>query len=84
MQLNSAVKLQAVIRGHLVRRNAVETLHCIRAIVKVQGLVRARSSKSLVMHSSTVLLHTHCFPLTGIRLCLVVASFSSKLNMFDG
>ncbi|KNA11895.1 hypothetical protein SOVF_130920 [Spinacia oleracea] len=47
VQLNSAVKLQAVIRGHLVRRNAVETLHCIRAIVKVQGLVRARSSKSL-------------------------------------
>ncbi|KAL2895165.1 Protein IQ-DOMAIN 32 [Bienertia sinuspersici] len=48
LQLKSAVKLQAVIRGHLVRRNAVETLQCMRAIVKVQTLVRARSSKSLV------------------------------------
>ncbi|XP_021721126.1 protein IQ-DOMAIN 32-like [Chenopodium quinoa] len=47
VQLKSAVKLQAVIHGHLVRRNAVETLHCIKAIVKVQSLVRARSSKSL-------------------------------------
>lgn len=47
LQLQSAITLQAVIRGHLVRRNAVETLHCMRAIVKVQALVRARSSKSL-------------------------------------
>lgn len=47
VQLKSAIKLQAVIRGHLVRRHAVGTLHCIRAIVKVQALVRARNSKSL-------------------------------------
>ncbi|CAO2817692.1 unnamed protein product [Amaranthus hypochondriacus] len=47
VQLKSAVKLQAAIRGHLVRRNAIETLHCIRAIVKVQTLARARSSISL-------------------------------------
>lgn len=47
--MKSAIKLQAAIRGHLVRKNAVETLHCIRAIVKVQALVRARRSKFLVM-----------------------------------
>lgn len=47
VKIKSAIKLQAAIRGHLVRKNAVETLHCIRAIVKVQALVRARSSKFL-------------------------------------
>lgn len=54
VQLKSAVKLQAVIRGHLVRRNAVETLHCIRAIVKFQALVRARTSKSLGLKNKTI------------------------------
>ncbi|XP_057532448.1 protein IQ-DOMAIN 32-like [Amaranthus tricolor] len=46
-QLKSVVKVQAVVRGHLVRRHAIATLHCIRAIVKVQALVRARNSKCL-------------------------------------
>ncbi|KAL6651576.1 hypothetical protein ACP70R_010501 [Stipagrostis hirtigluma subsp. patula] len=39
------VKLQAVIRGHLVRRQAVESLQCLLAIVKIQGLVRAHRSQ---------------------------------------
>ncbi|CAN1187693.1 Protein IQ-DOMAIN 31 [Linum perenne] len=34
------VRLQAVIRGHLVRRQAVATLNCAWAIVKFQALVR--------------------------------------------
>ena len=36
------VKLQAAVRGHMVRRHAVGTLHCVQAIVKMQTLVRAR------------------------------------------
>ncbi|KAH9625457.1 hypothetical protein KSS87_008120 [Heliosperma pusillum] len=40
LHLRNVVMLQAVIRGHLVRRNAVETLYCIRGIAKVQALVR--------------------------------------------
>ena len=55
--MKSAIKLQAAIRGHLVRKNAVETLHCIRAIVKVQALVRARSSKFLVMLFLSIPVH---------------------------
>ncbi|KAK9748590.1 hypothetical protein RND81_02G068900 [Saponaria officinalis] len=47
LQLKNVVMLQSVIRGHLVRRNAVETFHCIRGIAKVQALVRAQSSKTL-------------------------------------
>lgn len=38
----SAVKLQAAVRGHLVRRQAVGTLRCVQAIMKMQALVRAR------------------------------------------
>ncbi|KAL5216370.1 hypothetical protein ABZP36_007771 [Zizania latifolia] len=38
-------KLQAVIRGHLVRRQAAESLQCLLAIVKMQGLVRAHQAQ---------------------------------------
>ncbi|KAL4575506.1 hypothetical protein LXL04_022352 [Taraxacum kok-saghyz] len=38
----NVVKLQAAVRGHLVRNHAVGTLRCVQAIVKMQGLVRAR------------------------------------------
>lgn len=39
------VKLQAVIRGHLVRRQAAESLQCLLAIVKTQGLVRTHQAQ---------------------------------------
>ncbi|KAK4263424.1 hypothetical protein QN277_028831 [Acacia crassicarpa] len=38
--LKGAIQLQALIRGHLVRRQAVSTLYCVKRIVKVQALVR--------------------------------------------
>ncbi|XP_068639695.1 protein IQ-DOMAIN 32-like isoform X2 [Aristolochia californica] len=41
-KLKNVVKLQAAIRGHLVRKHAVVTLRCVQAIVKMQALVRAR------------------------------------------
>ena len=36
------VKLQAAVRGHLVRQYAVGTLRCVQAIVKMQALVHSR------------------------------------------
>lgn len=45
LKLKNVVKLQAAIRGHLVRKHAVETLRCIQAIIKMQALVRARCSR---------------------------------------
>jgi len=39
------VKLQAIVRGHLVRKQASESLHCLLAIVKIQGLIRARQAQ---------------------------------------
>ncbi|XP_048500196.1 protein IQ-DOMAIN 31 isoform X1 [Beta vulgaris subsp. vulgaris] len=38
--LKGIIRLQALIRGHLVRRQAVSTLYCIVGIVKLQALVR--------------------------------------------
>jgi hypothetical protein len=39
------VKLQAVIRGHLVRKQASESLQCLLAIIKIQGLIRAHQAQ---------------------------------------
>ncbi|XWS25875.1 hypothetical protein CRYUN_Cryun27aG0105300 [Craigia yunnanensis] len=44
-KLKNLVKLQAAVRGHLVRRHAVGTLRCVQAIVKMQVLVRTRLSQ---------------------------------------
>ncbi|RRT79070.1 hypothetical protein B296_00019522, partial [Ensete ventricosum] len=40
--LRGIIRLQALIRGHLVRRQAVTTLHCMWGIVKFQALVRGQ------------------------------------------
>ncbi|KAL3514742.1 hypothetical protein ACH5RR_027459 [Cinchona calisaya] len=39
------IKLQAAVRGHIVRRYAVGSLRCVLAIVKMQALVRERSAR---------------------------------------
>ena len=44
-KLKNLVKLQAAVRGHLVRRHAVGTLRCVQAIVKMQVLVRSCQSQ---------------------------------------
>ncbi|PWA74844.1 IQ-domain 29 [Artemisia annua] len=41
--LKGIIRLQALVRGHLVRRQAVATLSCMRAIVEFQALVRGQS-----------------------------------------
>ena len=45
-RLKGVIKLQAVIRGHLVRRQAVATYSCIWGIVKLQALVRGKNARS--------------------------------------
>ncbi|KAL3378750.1 hypothetical protein AABB24_004594 [Solanum stoloniferum] len=40
--LKGIIRLQALIRGHLVRRQAVATLRCMQAIVRIQALARGR------------------------------------------
>ncbi|XP_057465022.1 LOW QUALITY PROTEIN: protein IQ-DOMAIN 31-like [Actinidia eriantha] len=41
--LKGIIRLQALVRGHLVRRQAVSTLHCMLGIVKLQALARGRN-----------------------------------------
>uniref|UniRef100_A0A251VSB0 Putative IQ motif, EF-hand binding site n=1 Tax=Helianthus annuus TaxID=4232 RepID=A0A251VSB0_HELAN len=36
------IRLQALVRGHLVSRQAVVTLRCMRAIIEFQALTRGR------------------------------------------
>ncbi|KAL4581724.1 hypothetical protein LXL04_006251 [Taraxacum kok-saghyz] len=43
--LKGIIRLQAVIRGHLVRRQAVATLYSMRAIVELQAVVRGQIVK---------------------------------------
>ncbi|KAG9159770.1 hypothetical protein Leryth_007785 [Lithospermum erythrorhizon] len=45
--LKGIIRLQALIRGHLVRRQAVATLHCMQAIIKLQALGRGRKVRVL-------------------------------------
>ncbi|PON67515.1 IQ motif, EF-hand binding site [Parasponia andersonii] len=55
--LKGIIVLQAHVRGHLVRRQAVSTLCCVKGIVKLQALVRrhkgAKCSNSIGVSTST-------------------------------
>lgn len=42
LRLKGIIRLQAAVRGHLVRRQAVATLYCIHGIVKLQAHVRGQ------------------------------------------
>jgi hypothetical protein len=47
LKQKNIVKLQAAVRGHLVRRHAVGTLRCVLAIVRMQALVRTHQQSKL-------------------------------------
>ncbi|OVA13314.1 IQ motif [Macleaya cordata] len=49
--LRGIIRLQALVRGHLVRRQAVATLCCLQGIVKLQALYRGKR----VRHSDIAL-----------------------------
>ncbi|KAI8016967.1 Protein IQ-DOMAIN 31 [Camellia lanceoleosa] len=41
--LKGIIRLQAIVRGHLVRRQVVSTLHCTLGIVRLQALAHGRN-----------------------------------------
>lgn len=40
--LKGIIRLQALVRGHLVRRQAIATIRCMQGIVRLQATVRGR------------------------------------------
>lgn len=54
LRRKKVVKLQAAVRGHLVRNQAMGSLRCVQAIVKMQTLVRARHSTKDGSHASAI------------------------------
>ncbi|KAK9059911.1 hypothetical protein SSX86_020615 [Deinandra increscens subsp. villosa] len=63
----NVVKLQAAVRGHLVRSHAVGTLRCVQAIVKMQALVRARREKVKQQTKKNILLRFSFLPFSGMQ-----------------
>ncbi|ESQ27685.1 hypothetical protein EUTSA_v10018321mg [Eutrema salsugineum] len=55
--LKGIIRLQALIRGHLVRRQAVATLCCVMGIVRLQALARGREIRN---SDIGVQVHRHC------------------------
>lgn len=69
------IKLQAAVRGHIVRQHAVGSLRCVQAIVKMQVLVRKRRAHSLLKQSS---IKENLDEKSGINNCV---SLMEKENM---
>ncbi|CAH2036927.1 unnamed protein product [Thlaspi arvense] len=61
--LTGIIRLQALIRGHMVRRQAVSTLCCVMGIVRLQALARGReirhSDIGVEVHRKCRLNHQH-------------------------
>nr|GLL32034.1 hypothetical protein DM860_008214 [Ipomoea trifida] len=56
--LKGIIKLQAVIRGHLVRRQAVATLYSLLGIVKIQAVIRGQLVRQSNVESGVLIKQT--------------------------
>ncbi|KAJ7953772.1 protein IQ-DOMAIN 31-like [Quillaja saponaria] len=66
--LKGIIRFQALIQGHLVRRQAVSTLYCVQGIVKFQALVRGHK-----VRCSDIGLAVHNLHKVKIRTLILLA-----------
>ncbi|KAK8472006.1 hypothetical protein PHAVU_002G089200 [Phaseolus vulgaris] len=76
--LRGAIQLQSLIRGHLVRRQAVSALYCVKGIVKFQALARGCNvRRSDIGHAvQKICKDTHC----SNSISVVSSSQKEKLS----
>lgn len=82
--LKGLVKLQALVRGNIVRKQAAETLRCMQALVRVQARARAcralRAEKAQSKSGGSARSHPVWHSLCILEfLCISISSYSIKL-----
>ncbi|KAJ4955015.1 hypothetical protein NE237_011798 [Protea cynaroides] len=60
--LKGLVRLQALVRGHIVRKGMVEDLRCLQALVRIQS--KTRADRTPIAESRHLLSHTNPGPAT--------------------
>ncbi|KAG1354601.1 protein IQ-DOMAIN 1 [Cocos nucifera] len=76
--LKGLVKLQALVRGNIVRKQAAETLRCMQALVRVQARARACRALRSEMSRSGRGFRAHAGPPTPEKYEQAVRSSGSK------
>ncbi|KAL3624164.1 hypothetical protein CASFOL_032980 [Castilleja foliolosa] len=80
--LKGIIRLQALIRGHLVRRQAVATLRCMRVIVKFQALARGRKdAKQVSIRANTLSKSEKLATNTFVRKLLLKMATAMSLSL---
>lgn len=76
--LKGIIRLQALIRGHLVRRQAVTTLRCMQGIVKLQARVRGQRVR---LSACGLEVQKRC-SLVSFQMTPKLVSFDLHLNFY--
>ncbi|KAM5567142.1 hypothetical protein ABKV19_015317 [Rosa sericea] len=78
--LKGIIRLQALIRGHLVRRQAVSTLLCVQGIVKFQALIRGQHVRHSDIGVEVHKIHqgATCFDYSGVSASSQVERLSKN------
>ncbi|CAA0820236.1 Protein IQ-DOMAIN 31 [Striga hermonthica] len=80
--LKGIIRLQALIRGHLVRRQAVATLRCMNGIVQFQALVHGRKdTKQVSIGSKSIFGSEKLAANTFVRKLLVKVPAALPLSL---
>ena len=50
--LKGLVKIQALVRGYLVRKQAIATLHSMQALIRAQATIRSQKVRRIINHDA--------------------------------